>query len=206
MCDELSERFTVKRIGVFGSCARGEADSDSDVDIIVELEEPTFDHYMDLKFRLEDVLDRPVDLVMAETIKPRIRPIIEQETVYGRVKTFKLKDGRIFRMGSEPDIGIYRAGKIQIAVEIKGGIDTSGAFERFGAALKSLRRAKQENENSTTVLIMQRISLTPQAKREISISRSVIDHFFALEDILTDSKARDCLFEIYHFRCHAGVR
>ena len=79
---ELSERFTVKRIGIFGSYVRSEADSGSDVDVIVELEEPTFDHYMDLKFRLEEVLRRPVDLVMAETIKPRIRPVIEREAVY----------------------------------------------------------------------------------------------------------------------------
>jgi predicted nucleotidyltransferase len=52
---ELSERFTVKRIGVFGSFARDDAGPESDVDIVVELVEPTFDHYMYLKFRLEDV-------------------------------------------------------------------------------------------------------------------------------------------------------
>jgi uncharacterized protein len=80
--DELNERFTVKRIGVFGSYVRGDADSESDVDIIVELAEPTFDHYMDLKFRLEEILGRPVDLVIADTLKPRLRPIIEQEVVY----------------------------------------------------------------------------------------------------------------------------
>lgn len=79
---ELAERFTVKRIGVFGSIARGDAVAESDVDIIVELAEPTFDHYMDLKFRLEEVLQRSVDLVMADTVKPRLKPIIEQEVVY----------------------------------------------------------------------------------------------------------------------------
>ncbi|MGD9877520.1 nucleotidyltransferase family protein [Desulfococcus sp.] len=79
---ELSEQFTVTRIGVFGSCARGEDRPDSDVDVIVELAEPTFDHYMDLKFRLEELLGRPVDLVMAETLKPRLKPIIEKEVVY----------------------------------------------------------------------------------------------------------------------------
>jgi predicted nucleotidyltransferase len=82
MREELAQRFSVRRIGVFGSCARGEAGPASDVDIIVELAEPTFDHYMDLKFHLEDVLQRPVDLVMADTVKPRLRPIIEQEAVY----------------------------------------------------------------------------------------------------------------------------
>ena len=79
---ELQDRFTVNRIGVFGSIARGEDRPESDVDIIVELEEATFDHYMDLKFRLEDLLGRPVDLVMADTVKPRIKPIIEREVVY----------------------------------------------------------------------------------------------------------------------------
>lgn len=79
---ELHERFTVKRIGVFGSCARGDESSESDVDIIVELAEPTFDNYMDLKFRLEELLQRPVDLVMADTVKPRLKPIIEKEVIY----------------------------------------------------------------------------------------------------------------------------
>ncbi|MFZ3046025.1 MAG: nucleotidyltransferase domain-containing protein [Desulfatirhabdiaceae bacterium] len=47
--------------GVFWSFARGDAGPESDVDIVVELTGPTFDHYMDLKFRLEAVLKRPVD-------------------------------------------------------------------------------------------------------------------------------------------------
>jgi len=80
--EELQERFSVVRIGVFGSFARGDETPDSDVDIIVEFAEPTFDHYMDLKFRLEEVLQRPVDLVMADTLKPRLKPIIEREVVY----------------------------------------------------------------------------------------------------------------------------
>jgi predicted nucleotidyltransferase len=82
MREELRERFSVVRIGVFGSFARGDETPESDVDIIVELAEPTFDHYMDLKFRLEEVLQRPVDLVMADTLKPRLKPIVEREVVY----------------------------------------------------------------------------------------------------------------------------
>jgi uncharacterized protein len=79
---ELSNRFTVRRIGIFGSLIRGKATIDSDLDILVEFDDPTFDHYMDLKFMLEDNLKRPVDLVMADTLKPRIRSIIEHEVVY----------------------------------------------------------------------------------------------------------------------------
>ncbi len=82
MREELIERFTVVRIGIFGSLARGSAGPESDADIIVELSEPTFDHYMDLKFRLEEVLGRKVDLVLADTVKPRLKPIVEQEAIY----------------------------------------------------------------------------------------------------------------------------
>jgi hypothetical protein len=79
---ELKEKFTVRRIGVFGSLARDDADRASDVDILVEFDQPTFDHYMDLKFFLEQLLNVEVDLVMADTVKPRLRPYISQEVVY----------------------------------------------------------------------------------------------------------------------------
>ncbi len=48
----LQQRFSAQRIGLFGSCALAGARPDSDVDILVELSEPTFDHYMDMKFYL----------------------------------------------------------------------------------------------------------------------------------------------------------
>jgi len=79
---ELAERFSVERIGIFGSYVRGDEKHDSDIDIIVELAEPTFDNYMELKFELEEMLQRPVDLVMADSIKPRLKPIIEKEAIY----------------------------------------------------------------------------------------------------------------------------
>jgi predicted nucleotidyltransferase len=82
MLGELSEAYSVRRIGLFGSCARGDQHGSSDVDILVEFDKPTFDHYMDLKFRLEEVFGRPVDLVLADTLKPRLKPIVEKEAVY----------------------------------------------------------------------------------------------------------------------------
>ena len=99
-------------------------------------------------------------------------------------------------MGSEPDIGIYEDDLIQIVVEIKGGIDPAGVLERFGAALKSLRRAKQENPNSITILIMQGVSLTSKAMKEINRSKSIIDYFFTIEDVIGNEDARKHLFKI----------
>ena len=78
----LAERFSVKRIGLFGSYARSEASAESDVDLIVDLLSPTFDNYMDLKFLLEDQLGLKVDLVMADTVKPRLSKYISREVVY----------------------------------------------------------------------------------------------------------------------------
>ena len=80
--NKLSQMFSVSRIGLFGSFARGVPNENSDVDILVELKEPTFDHYMDLKFYLQNLFGRDVDLVMADTVKPRIEPVIEREVVY----------------------------------------------------------------------------------------------------------------------------
>ena len=81
--DELRKQFGVKSLAVFGSVARGEAGPDSDVDILVEFEgRATFDRYMGLKFFLEDLLGRRVDLVTRKALKPRLRPYVEQEAIY----------------------------------------------------------------------------------------------------------------------------
>jgi len=79
---ELEERFSVRSIGVFGSTSTGQANAESDVDVLVELNEPTFDNFMELKFRLEEILGRDVDLVLKDAIKPRIKPVIEKEVRY----------------------------------------------------------------------------------------------------------------------------
>jgi len=81
--DELRKQFGVKSLAVFGSVARGEAGPDSDVDILVEFEgRATFDRYMGLKFFLEDLLGRRVDLVTRKALKPRMRPYVEREAIY----------------------------------------------------------------------------------------------------------------------------
>lgn len=72
------------RIGLFGSHARGEARKGSDLDFLVEFEPgaKTFDNYMDLKDLLEELFGAPVDLVVPETLKARLREGILRETVY----------------------------------------------------------------------------------------------------------------------------
>jgi|SRR5947209_19458799 len=76
--------FGARRLGLFGSQARGEATETSDLDFVVEFAPgtKTLDNYMDLKALLEDLFGRPVDLVVSEVIKPRLREAILRETIY----------------------------------------------------------------------------------------------------------------------------
>lgn len=75
-------KFGVRRIGLFGSWVRGEGNSESDVDVLVEFDHPTFDRYMDLKFFLEELIGLNVDLVLADTLKTQIKPKIMREVLY----------------------------------------------------------------------------------------------------------------------------
>ena len=77
-------KFGVLKIGLFGSYRRGSPRAESDMDFLVVLERPSFDNYMDLKFFLEDMFSCKVDLVMEDTLKPRLRPYILDEVIYAQ--------------------------------------------------------------------------------------------------------------------------
>jgi predicted nucleotidyltransferase len=79
--DEL-RRLGAKSLALFGSLARGEGSSSSDIDLLVELQPKTFDSYMDVKLFLERVLGSKVDLVLADTLKPRLRSAILADAVH----------------------------------------------------------------------------------------------------------------------------
>ena len=79
---EIRERFGVRRLAVFGSVARNEAREDSDIDVLVEFAgRATFKGFVDLKLYLEDLLNRNVDLVTNDAVRPQTRPSIEQDLV-----------------------------------------------------------------------------------------------------------------------------
>jgi len=74
--------FGAIRLGLFGSCARGEATEQSDLDFVVEFERKTFDAYMGLKEFLEELFGCKVDLAISDSIKPGLRNKILSETIY----------------------------------------------------------------------------------------------------------------------------
>jgi uncharacterized protein len=79
---ELCGRYGVKRLAVFGSAVKGTFDpTRSDVDFVVEFDASRSDgwhSYFDLKFAIEELLGRPIDLVgMAAVDNPFFRQAIE---------------------------------------------------------------------------------------------------------------------------------
>ena len=75
-------RFGVRRLGLVGSCVRGENTETSDLDFVVDLEKKTFDAYMGLKLFLEDLFQCRVDLGLTDAIRPEFREAILREAVY----------------------------------------------------------------------------------------------------------------------------
>jgi predicted nucleotidyltransferase len=79
---ELSKRYKVKEIGVFGSYVRGEEKKTSDVDILVEFEEiPDLFKFIELERHLESILGTKVDLVRKKALREELRDMILKEVV-----------------------------------------------------------------------------------------------------------------------------
>lgn len=73
---QLAAEFPLASLELFGSFARDEQTTDSDVDLIVGFSAPVGFAFLHLADRLEELLGRRVDLVAADGIKPNRRPFI----------------------------------------------------------------------------------------------------------------------------------
>jgi uncharacterized protein len=79
----LKERYNVIKLGVFGSYARGEENSSSDVDILVEFTEvPGMKDFFETEEYLEKMLHKKIDLVREDAIRPELRKQILSEVIY----------------------------------------------------------------------------------------------------------------------------
>ena len=78
----LKNKFKVSVIAIFGSYSRGEQNIHSDIDIMVDFEEPIGIEFIDLADTLENVLHNKVDLVSKKSIKPKLMNLINKELIY----------------------------------------------------------------------------------------------------------------------------
>jgi predicted nucleotidyltransferase len=76
------KKYGVKSLALFGAAARNRLRKRSDVDILVQFNQPTWANYIGLKFYLEDLLGREVDLVTPKGLKPAVRPSVEKDLLY----------------------------------------------------------------------------------------------------------------------------
>ena len=79
---DLLNRYHLKSIGVFGSFTRDDFKEESDIDILIEYEQPLGVEFIDLAEELEKILNRRVDLVSKNGIKPKYLSEIQKDLVY----------------------------------------------------------------------------------------------------------------------------
>jgi hypothetical protein len=78
-------RLGVSHAAVFGSVARGEAGAESDIDVLVDLDENRpmgIFEYARLKLYINELLDGPSDVVNRRTLKPLLRASILHDMVH----------------------------------------------------------------------------------------------------------------------------
>lgn len=68
----------VKKIGLFGSYAKGKQHKKSDIDFLVTFDKIDFDNYMDLMSLLERMLKRKVDLVIEKNLVPELNYVKDE--------------------------------------------------------------------------------------------------------------------------------
>lgn len=78
---ELVQKYSIEKIGLFGSYARDEANENSDIDIIVKMPS-SFDVYYDLKDYLEATFEKKVDLGLEKNIRGFIAQEMQKDVVY----------------------------------------------------------------------------------------------------------------------------
>jgi predicted nucleotidyltransferase len=80
---ELEKRYSVTRIGIFGSVARDEFREDSDIDVVVEMRKPDLFFMVHIKDELRARLRAKIDIVRyRETMNLRLKARIDKEALY----------------------------------------------------------------------------------------------------------------------------
>ena len=79
---DLITRYHLTSIGIFGSFTREDFQEDSDIDILIDYNSPLGIEFIDLADELEKILNRKVDLVSKNGIKPKYYEVIQKDLIY----------------------------------------------------------------------------------------------------------------------------
>ena len=81
--ERFAEQYGVTKIGLFGSFARNEATEESDVDVCVEIAQPTYDGMCRLREEIMEKSLREVDLIrVRDGMNKILRKFIDKDAVY----------------------------------------------------------------------------------------------------------------------------
>ncbi|MBF0352330.1 MAG: nucleotidyltransferase family protein [SAR324 cluster bacterium] len=83
--EQICRDHDINYLGVFGSYVRGESTEDSDLDLLVEFQQPkSLFTIMDIEEKFQKIFQKPIDLVFRKYLKERIKPYImkDLQTIY----------------------------------------------------------------------------------------------------------------------------
>jgi len=80
--------YGVTKIGLFGSAARGESTPSSDIDVVLDFEtgKKTYRNFIGTATFLEQILNRPVDVITSTGVSPYLKPYIKKDIQYVQIK------------------------------------------------------------------------------------------------------------------------
>ena len=75
--------YNIKKIGIFGSVARNDFNDLSDLDIVVEIDNPKYFDVIGVKQRIEDTLDEKVDIIrIRKNMNKLLKKKIGEDAIY----------------------------------------------------------------------------------------------------------------------------
>ncbi len=81
--ESTGDKYSIKKIGFFGSAARDSMSKESDIDVVVDLEDPNLFNLIGIKLELEEQLHLPVDVVRYhQKMNGFLKKRIDKEAVY----------------------------------------------------------------------------------------------------------------------------
>ncbi len=115
----------------------------------------------------------------------QLENLIEQTCI---ISGIRLKNQTSILFSSEPDISFLDTdGKLMAVIEVKGGKDSAGALERYGAAKKSFEEARGINSTVTTIFLAS--CITDEVNKRLN-NDQLVNNVYDLTQIVSSDKSR----------------